>query len=172
MNSMLARVVANFFGCLLGALLSVFILTRDVMIGIAVALVSAVLFALFLREVVWYRRVRLILDNKLHSVRCMLHKEGGDGLPGGRTDRVEIVISVFGILIGRTAYRFNQRGVKLRGVRIGRETMKIRFDNKKKKQQSIALMHGFAGRKEAQAFAEAIAYETGVIPEFIDWEGE
>ena len=79
-----------------------------------------------------------------------------------------IYISCFGILIGTKIIEFNQNGIWLRSVEIGRDYIAFCYGETGGEQQNIRLLYSRPGGEALAGIIESFRKETGVVPVIAD----
>lgn len=163
--------------CIIGLLLSLILSVNNFVIfgidiwGFSALLIpaSCILTIPLMRNFEAYRVARLIVENKIMSIEAaeINEKSGNAGKCLTRTDRLEVFISCFGILLGSRVIKFNIDGISLKNVEIGKDLICLAYGNKKNT-QNIKLIHGIIEKDELQSIIEKFRYETGIIPTIID----
>lgn len=170
MEGVRARLILHSGGFVLGVLLSIWAGSRGMSARYVLTAASLLLLVSLIQMTQRYRSAGLIMESRLHSVCCMAVSESRNNEDPRQMENVTVVISAFGILVGHKVYKFNRDGVRLLSMEIGRREMRLSFGSADKR-RSILLLHGFSAKEETQAFRDAVAYETGVVPELSGWEG-
>ena len=75
-----------------------------------------------------------------------------------------IYVSSFGILLGTKVIKFNQNGIWLRNVEIGRDYISFGYGAKYEALQTIRLLYSRPGEDELAGIIENFRKETGVVP--------
>lgn len=143
------------------------VLTLHPEILLAVAVPATVLLAaLSIREYKELKTAELIIDNRILHVRSAVVESGGSGCPspaGG----IEVFISVFGILMDSTVLKFNMDGVRLKGVEIGSEYLRLAYGTDLNTQKT-SILHASIDSREIQDIVEKFRFETGIVPVITD----
>ena len=75
-----------------------------------------------------------------------------------------IYVSVFGILLGGKIIKFNQSGIWLRSVEIGRDYISFGYGGKDEELQNIRLLYSRPGGDALAGIVENFRREIGVVP--------
>ena len=103
---------------------------------------------------------RLIWDNQILQIPVAK-------LDGTLLNDMQMVISGFGILMNSKVIRFNQDGIKLLSVKIGADSIGLRYGAGERIHEATLLFQSLE-KEKLQAIIEAFRYETGVEPELGD----
>ncbi len=118
-----------------------------------------------------YRRLkdaRLIVENQiLHFQPAALDSgEPGKGGKAMSEESIEVYVSCFGILIDSRIIKFNQSGVSLKEVELGKDFITLAYGTEKKPRR-IKLLHGIIDDGSIAEIAERFRYETGILPKLV-----
>ena len=94
---------------------------------------------------------KLIIENQIIHIKPAIIS--GDSL--------DVYVSCFGILLDSKIIKFNQEGVSLKEVELGRDFIYLTYGTNKKI-QSIKLLHGLTEKKDLDEIARKFLYETGI----------
>ncbi len=104
------------------------------------------------------REARLILENKLLTVRFAAVERGADVSSAG--GGVEVVVSCFGILLDSRVISFNRKANRLRRVEIGRNSSAFFYGAGAQTGRTTILHEPLSG-EAALRLAESFRFETG-----------
>jgi len=116
--------------------------------------------AIALREGRRLGEARLIVENQL------LYIESAAVLtqyPGKSAENVEVFVSCFGLLLGSQIIKFNQEGIRLKTVEIGRYCLFLEYGTDTMT-QSVRLIHAGVVNERLDDIIEKFRYETGIVP--------
>lgn len=151
--------------CLLFFIEDFAILNTDIRIVFAILfLIFIMLVGLLLVEYFRYNTAKLIMDNKVIHIQVAKIEENCEKKVFNRLPSIfiEYVISCFGIILGSKVIKFNADGIKLKEVKIDRDTISISY-GKNNKYKTIRLLYGSIEKEELDFFTERLYYETGII---------
>lgn len=115
------------------------------------------------------KAAQLIVENQiLHIQPAVLREE--DGRKETETkpcETVEMYVSYFGILLGSQVIKFNQDGIRLKAVEIGRDYLSIDYGTDTNI-RNIRLLHARLDSAVLEDIAEKFRYETGVVPAIME----
>lgn len=83
-----------------------------------------------------------------------------------KSEDTDIVISYFGILIDTKIIKFNQNGIRLRDVEIGRDFISLSYGTDKK-MQKIWLARPLINLVKLNEIVEKFRHETGIDPRIL-----
>lgn len=151
-------------GCILAALGAVFH-ASEAWFFMFFGLPGTVLLSFFLiREFKRLQDAQLILDNRILHIRPVTgsaETSGRQSADGGF--RIDFFVSCFGLLLDSKIIKFNQEGIRLKDVEIGRDYISLSYGTDKKTQKARLLLAAVDSR-ELTRIAEKFRYETGVMP--------
>lgn len=78
-------------------------------------------------------------------------------------ETVEMYVSCFGILLGSKVIKFNQEGIRLKAVEIGRDYLSLDY-GRDMDIRNIRLIHSRPDRDVLAGIIEKFRYETGITP--------
>lgn len=104
---------------------------------------------------------KLIIENQILHI-CPAVIEGRDAM-GSSVESMEVFVSCFGILLGSNIIKFNQEGIRLKSVEIGRHYLSIDYGTDVDI-QSIRLLYARPDCATIAGIIEKFRYETGVVP--------
>lgn len=126
-------------------------------IGIAVLL-------LYVKVSQRLKAARLIVENQiLHIQPAMIQDHIGEKRFPPLHDSVEVFVSCFGILLDSKIIKFNQEGIRLKTVELGRDFIWLTYGTKQKV-RSTKLLHGEISDGELAEISRRFLYETGITP--------
>ena len=111
-----------------------------------------------------YRRslmARLIIENQILRICPVAISDSA-----GDAKNIEVFISYFGILLDTKIIKFNQDGILLKAVEIGRDFISLTYGTEKKMKSSW-LLCTMIDKEELDRIVERFRYETGVMPVII-----
>lgn len=129
-----------------------------------VSIPAGVCAAVFwVREYKKLQTARLIAENQILRIStAVISDQTGGGKPEN-TESIEVIISCFGILFDSKIIRFNQNGILLKAVEIGREHISFSYGRAKRLQKS-RLLNTALNEDELKYITERFYDETGVMP--------
>ncbi|MGI5835755.1 MAG: hypothetical protein ACOX87_04580 [Chloroflexota bacterium] len=80
-----------------------------------------------------------------------------------KAESYDVFVSYFGILLGSRIVRFNQDGIFLKGVKIGRDSISLTYGTDKGT-RITRFLHPEISQGELERIAERFRYETGIVP--------
>lgn len=105
---------------------------------------------------------RLIIENQiLHIQPAIIYRQGGKKAGHFSCDSIEVFVSCFGILLESKIIKFNQDGIRLKGVELSRDFIYLTYGTTKKL-QSIKLLHAAIDESQLAEISRKFRYETGV----------
>lgn len=113
---------------------------------------------------------QLIVENQiLHIQPAVFHDR--DGIMKGNEVKsfanIEMYVSCFGILLGSKIIKFNQEGIRLMVVEIGRDYLSLDY-GKDRDLRNIRLIYPRPDSKVLAGIVEKFRYETGIIPKIAE----
>lgn len=107
---------------------------------------------------------KIIIENQILHIQCAYSFIAGSGETTlSFPERIDIFISNFGILLDSKIIKFNQGGVYLKAVEIGRNFISLTYGTDKR-MQKICLLRMHMDDQELADLVEKFRYETGVVP--------
>lgn len=133
----------------------------------AVVVLTAVLIATFLFFNMNQRltAARLIVENQILHIQPAVIRER-DSMKESEAEScetVEMYVSCFGILLGSKVIKFNQEGIRLKAVEIGRDYLSLDY-GRDTDIRSIRLIHSRPDSEILAGIIEKFRYETGITP--------
>ena len=78
-------------------------------------------------------------------------------------EAVDMYVSCFGILLGTKVIKFNQKGIQLRAVEIGKDYLSLDY-GRDRDIYNIRLIHARPDSTILESIIEKFRYETGITP--------
>lgn len=130
-----------------------------------VSFLASVCSAVFwIREYKKLQTARLIAENQILRIStAVISDEAGDTEKPESTENIEAIISYFGILLGSKIIKFNQNGILLKAVEIGRDYISLSYGTDKRLQRS-RLLNTTLNEDELKNITERFRDETGIVP--------
>ncbi|MEA4816424.1 MAG: hypothetical protein VB120_06170 [Lachnospiraceae bacterium] len=164
--------------CLLAALILEVIIFTGIIISqplkwelfagplLAAALITALFLITAFKNI---KTAQLIIENQIMYVMPMVFQMQKNGKTSElfARDFVEVFVSCFGILLDSKIIRFNQNGIRLKKVELGRDFILLTYGTNLKTQTS-RILHSETENSVLLKIAEKFRYETGIIPSIID----
>jgi len=147
----------------------IFIPEITIWVLLSVIISASVCSAVFwIREYKKLQTARLIAENQiLHISTAVISDEADDTEESGNTETIEAIISYFGILLDSKIIKFNQNGILLKAVEIGRDYVSLSYGTDKRLQTS-RLLNTTLNEDELRTISERFRDETGIVPVIID----
>lgn len=168
MNKLLRRTryyLATFILC--AAAFTVVIILRPPNWEPYTTIVLAIGIAVFLLYVNVNQRLkaaRLIVENQiLHIQSAVIQEHIGEKRFPRPHDSVEVFVSCFGILLDSKIIKFNQEGIQLKTVELGRDFICLTYGTNQK-ECSTKLLQGKISDGELAEISRRFLYETGITP--------
>jgi hypothetical protein len=138
---------------------------------------SALAAVLVIREYSRLKTAKIIIENKILYIQPMAIGDlGWDNRGSGRIDHdlgkdtaglpaesIEVFVSCFGILLGSKIIKFNQEGIQLKAVEIGRHYLFIDYGTGMDI-RNIRLLYARPDSDVLAGIIEKFRYETGIVP--------
>lgn len=146
---------------------SVFILQPNNWKPYAALVLTVGLLAIFLLFTLRKRltAARLIVENQiLHiqpAVQCQ--RDSMKKSEAESCEAVDMYVSCFGILLGTKVIKFNQEGIQLRAVEIGKDYLSLDY-GRDRDIYNIRLIHARPDSTILESIIEKFRYETGITP--------
>jgi len=108
---------------------------------------------------------RLIVENQILHIQPAVFRER-DGRKESEIrscETVEMFVSCFGILLGSKVVKFNQEGIRLKAVEIGRDYLSMDY-GRDAEARTIRLLYARPDGDALAGILEKFRYETGVTP--------
>ena len=133
----------------------------------AVVALSAGLIAIFLFFTMNQRltAARLIVENQILHIQPAVLRERNSMKESEAEpcETVEMFVSCFGILLGSKVIKFNQEGIRLKAVEIGRDYLSLDY-GRDTDIRNIRLIHSRPDSTVLTDIIEKFRYETGITP--------
>ncbi|NPV91264.1 MAG: hypothetical protein HPY50_10895 [Firmicutes bacterium] len=124
--------------------------------------------ALAILEYKKLKTAELIVENQILYIQPAVIDAGVRGKGSASSDGdIEVFISGFGILLDSKVIKFNQDGVYLKDVEIGREYMCLTYGTNTSTRKT-RILHAAMDSREVQDIVEKFRFETGVVPVVTD----
>ena len=135
---------------------------RYVIALFAAGLVVAFLF-ITLRKKLAY--ARLIVENQILHIQpaVFCDWDGRKEIEILPSETVEMFVSCFGILLGSKIIKFNQQGIRLKAVEIGRNYLSIDYGTDTDI-RNVRQIHDIHDSAVLACIIEKFRFETGVVP--------
>lgn len=155
-----------------GAVASVLLFIENVISGQNAEIVSMVTITITIFLAVFsigeFKRLkaaRLIIENQILHIQPAVIDLGDRGKEevGSPSEAIEVFISCFGILLNSKIIKFNQDGVHLKAVEIGRDFICLTYGTDRRTQKT-QIIHALIDEPELNNIVEKFRYETGIIP--------
>lgn len=132
------------------------------------ALASGCMACLWVREYRKLKTARLIVENEILHIRpVVISSNAGDTANAGDVKNIEVFVSYFGILFDSKIIKFNQNGILLKAVEIGRDFISLSYGTDKRV-QNTRLLRAAISSGELEKIVERFRYETGIVPVIIN----
>lgn len=139
--------------------------------GATVYLVSAILLliavasaVIWIRKYRWIKIARLIAGNPILQIRTAIIRDlSGEAEQMEECENTEVFISYFGILLAEKIIKFNQDGIWLIAVEIGKDFISLTY-GAEKRTQNIRLLRPAIDPAAMTEICERFRYETGITP--------
>ena len=131
-------------------------------LAVAAGLVAALLFFTVRKKLA---AARLIVENQILHIQPAVFRER-DSMKEGEAEpceTVEMFVSCFGILLGSRIIKFNQEGIRLKAVEIGRDYLSLDY-GRDTDISNIRLIHSRPDSAVLADIIEKFRYETGITP--------
>lgn len=131
-------------------------------VALITGLVAALLFFTVSKKLA---AARLIVENQILHIQPAVFRER-DSMKDSKTEScetVEMFVSCFGILLGSKVIKFNQEGIRLKAVEIGRDYLSLDY-GRDTDHLNIRLMHSRPDSDVLAGIIEKFRYETGITP--------
>ena len=132
----------------------------------ALALSAGLLAAfLFFTENQRLTAARLIVENQILHIQPAVLRERDSAKEGKAEscETVEMFVSCFGILLGSKVIKFNQEGIRLKAVEIGRDYLSLDY-GRDTDIHNIRLIYSRPDSTVLASIIEKFRYETGITP--------
>ncbi len=120
----------------------------------------------WIRELGKLKIARLIAENQILHIRpAVISDSVGDASKPEGKENIEVFISYFGILLNTKIIKFNQDGIRLKAVEIGRDFISLTYGTEKRT-QNTRLLRAPIDSAAMDEIRERFRYETGITPTF------
>lgn len=119
------------------------------------AVVVVITGFLFVKAMINIKAAQLIIENQILHIQpavCM-----------DRDESIEVYVSCFGILLQSKIIKFNQEGIRLKAVELGRYYITLTYGTVQE-MQSTKLIYEEIRDGTLQKIVRRFRYETGVVP--------
>lgn len=123
---------------------------------------------LWMREYKKLKTARLIIENQILNIRpAVISDSDGNASKPEDAENIEVFVSYFGILLDTKIIKFNQNGIRLKAVEIGRDFISLTYGTDKR-MQNTRLLRAAIDNGALEKIVEQFRYETGVMPIIIN----
>ena len=131
-------------------------------LALAAGLMTVFLFFTMSKKL---KDARLIVENQILHIQPAVFREPGNRKESGiqPCEIVEMFVSGFGILLGSKIIKFNQEGIRLKAVEIGRDYLSIDYGIDMDI-RNIRLLYARPDSDVLAGIIENFRYETGITP--------
>lgn len=155
----------------LGIIACVFILSLEItpseisayLLFAVLLLIAGIAVTLWASEFKRLKIMKLITENPIMHIRTAVISD--ETAPLRQPESTEVVISYFGILLAERIIKFNQDGIRLRGVGIGNDFISFTYGTEKQT-QNIRLLRPVIDPAAMEEICERFRYETGIKPHY------
>ena len=111
------------------------------------------------------KAARLITENQILHIQPAVFLEQNGQVKGtlSKGESIEVFVSCFGILLDSKIVKFNQKGIHLREVVLGRDFITLTYCVKQRV-NTISLLHGAIDDAALETISQKFRYETGISP--------
>lgn len=108
---------------------------------------------------------RLIVENQILHIQpaVLRERDSTKESEAASCETVEMFVSCFGILLGSKVIKFNQEGIRLKAVEIGRDYLSLDY-GRDMDIRNVRLIHSRPDRTVLAGIIEKFRYETGITP--------
>jgi len=133
-----------------------------VILFLSAGLITAFFFGAMNKKM---KSARLIIENQIFHIQpaVLREREGRKESETKPCETVEMFVSCFGILLGSKIIKFNQEGIQLKAVEIGRDYLSIDYGTNTNI-SNIRLLYARPDSAVLADIVEKFRYETGVVP--------
>lgn len=130
--------------------------------ALVITLITVLLFVKAKKDI---SSARLIIENQILHIQPAVFQDLGeekatDLLSG---EAIEVFVSGFGILLDSKIIKFNQDGIQLKAVELGRHFISLTYGTKGRI-HNIKLLHWEFSDDMLAEISQKFRYETGVVP--------
>lgn len=131
-------------------------------VALTAGLIAAFLFFTMNRRLT---AARLIVENQILHIQPAVLRERDSRKESDAEfcETVEMFVSCFGILLGSKVIKFNQEGIRLKAVEIGRDYLSLDY-GRDTNRRNIRLIHSRPDSAVLAGIIEKFRYETGITP--------
>jgi len=129
---------------------------------LAAGLIATVIFFIMNRRL---KEAQLIVENQILHIQFAVQSAWDTTKENEfqSCEKVEVFVSYFGILLGSKVIKFNQDGIRLKAVEIGRDYISLDY-GRDSDTQNIRLIHLRPDSAILEGIIEKFRYETGITP--------
>lgn len=108
---------------------------------------------------------RLIVENQILHIQpaVLRERDSRKESEAESCETIEMFVSCFGILLGSKVIKFNQEGIRLKAVEIGRDYLSLDY-GRDTDLRNIRLIHSRPDSAVLADIIEKFRYETGITP--------
>lgn len=137
---------------------------RAQIILVSVVIAGGIAAGFWIREFGKFKIARLIAENPILHIRTAVISDlSGEESQPEEPESTEVFISYFGILLDAQIIKFNQDGIRLRAVEIGRDFISFTY-GMEKRTRNIRLLRPAIDPAAMEEICERFRYETGITP--------
>ena len=130
--------------------------------ALSAGLIAAVLFFIMNQRLT---AARLIVENQILHIQpaVLRERDSTKESEAASCETVEMFVSCFGLLLGSKVIKFNQEGIRLKAVEIGRDYLSLDY-GRDMDIHNIRLIHASPDSAVLAGIIEKFRYETGITP--------
>ncbi len=134
-------------------------------VALTVGLITTFLFFTVRKKLT---AARLIVENQILHIQPAVQRvwDSTKESEAKPCETVEMFVSCFGILLGSKVIKFNQEGIRLKAVEIGRDYLSLDY-GRDTDIRSIKLIHSRPCSDVLEGIIEKFRYETGITPTIV-----
>ncbi len=137
---------------------------RAQMLVASVVIAGGIAAGFWIRELGKLKIARLIAENAILHIRTAVISDlSGEAAQQQKPESTEVFISYFGILLDAKIIKFNQDGIRLRAVEIGKDFISFTC-GMEKQTRNIRLLRPAIDPAAMEKISERFRYETGITP--------
>jgi hypothetical protein len=110
---------------------------------------------LFVKTKMGIKAAQLIIENQILHIQPAIFMDTNES--------IEVYVSCFGILLESKIIKFNQEGIRLKGVQLGRDYITLTYGTNRR-MQSTKLIYAEISEDTLQEIVRRFHYETGIVP--------
>ena len=131
-------------------------------VALTAGLIAAFLFFTMRKKLT---AARLIVENQILHIQpaVLRERDSMEESEAASCETVEMFVSCFGILLGSRIIKFNQEGIRLKAVEIGRDYLSLDY-GRDTDISNIRLIHSRPDSAVLADIIEKFRYETGITP--------